>query len=144
MLQNTNKFTATAKVCAEFLPVLDRLEALKEVYGEDEFGQQYNAMSGAMRAALQALGVKEYGVSPGEAVDLGRVQVIESEFSEEFGKDTIIQPLSNGLELEGNTVRMATCVASLGSESVVEEEAAAEEAPEASAAPPSEGGEAAP
>lgn len=116
MLQNTNKFSATARICAEFLPAMDRLEDLRTIYENDDYGKQYNAMVGAMKSCFSELGVTELVVQAGDALDLNRVEVIESRYSDTAPKDTIIEPLTSGLELEGNTVRLATCVASLGPE----------------------------
>lgn len=123
MLQSSNKFSASASVLAQFLPCLDELWGLKVKYEEDPFGKQYGAMAGAMRSAFLELGVEEYTAEAGEAVDLGRMTVTEWEKSEEIPKDTVIRPLSIGLELKGNVIRPANCVASLGSETAVEEEA---------------------
>lgn len=114
MMQSSNKSTATASILADFLPVLDKLIELREAYGEDEFGRQYNALPGAMKTALVGLGVKEYAVSVGDKVDASRIIVVEAEHSDEYPVDTVIRPVADGLELEGNPIRMASCVASLG------------------------------
>lgn len=121
---------AVASVLQNFLPVLDSFEELEEKYGSDDFGKSFSALGGTMRAALKELGVEEYSVKEGEKVNKQRVTVIEEEYSNDFEKDTIIRPIAMGMELQGNVMRMAECVASLGSESAKEEEAEEEETKE--------------
>ena len=122
MLQSSNKYAATAGVLTEFLPVLDRLQALREQYDADEFGAKYSALAGGLRAAFTEMGVTEYTVNEGEPVEKSRVVVVDSEYSETVEKDTVLRPVAIGMELQGNVVRMAECVASLGSETSAEEE----------------------
>jgi len=122
MLQSSNKYAATAGVLTEFLPVLDRLQALREQYDNDEFGAKYSALAGGLRAAFTEMGVTEYTVNEGEPVDKSRVVVVDSEYSETVEKDTVLRPVAIGMELQGNVVRMAECVASLGSETSSAEE----------------------
>ena len=119
MLQSSNKYAATAGVLTEFLPVLDRLLSLREQYGEDDFGSKYAALAGGMRTAFTDLGVTEYTVSPGDAVVVDRVVAIASEHSDAIEVHRVLRPLAMGLELQGNVVRPAECVASLGVEQVV-------------------------
>ena len=137
MLQSSNKYAATAAVLTEFLPVLDQLTATREQYDNDEFGRKYTALAGGMRAAFTELGVTEYTVAPGEPmVDPSRVVVVESEYSEAVGANSVLRPVAVGMELQGNVVRPAECVASLGAEpvAVVEEEGGEPMAPEDGAA----------
>ena len=123
MLQSSNKYAATAAVLTEFLPVLDQLTATREQYDNDEFGRKYTALAGGMRAAFTELGVTEYTVAPGEPiVDPSRVVVVESEYSETIGANSVLRPVTIGMELQGNVVRPAECVASLGAESVAVKE----------------------
>jgi len=136
MLQSSNKYSATAGVLTEFLPVLEKLTDLSEQYEGDEFGTKYSALAGGMRAAFTEMGVTEYTVAPGEPVDSSRMVVVESEHSEAAAADTVLRPVAMGMELQGNVVRMAECVASLGVEASEEEPATAEEEEEAE--PPSE------
>jgi len=121
----SNKHTAEASVLREFLSVKDQLTGLQERFGEDDFGKQYNALKSALDTVFSDLGVAEYTTAPGDAVDRMRMLVVESENSEEFPKDTVLKPLKMGLELQGNVIRLAECVASLGSETAEEEAAAA-------------------
>lgn len=136
MLNSSNKFAATASILAEFLPTLDRLSALQEKYQDDDFGKQYSAMAGALRAAFTEMGATEYTAKVGEVVDRNRVVVLESEHSVDAPADTVLRPVRVGMELSGNVIRMAECVASLGPESAEEnaeatEKEAAEDAAEA-------------
>jgi molecular chaperone GrpE (heat shock protein) len=110
-----------AGVLASFLPILDKLGELQDKYGEDDFGKSYNALQAVMRQVFTDLGATEYAVNTGDAVDKSRVDAVETEYSESYPKDTVIQALSPGWELQGNIIRSAQCVVSLGSENSVEE-----------------------
>lgn len=113
-----------ANVLRSFLPVKETLDTLRQEYADDEFGKAYVALVGNFNTALAEMGVTDYTANPGETIDRTRVLAVEEEYSTEFAKDTVIQPLKLGLELKGNVIRLAECVASLGDES---EAAAAEE-----------------
>ena len=128
---------ATANVVKEFLPVYDKMISLKEKYANDEFGAGYGGLS--MTAAFSKMGIQEFTVNAGDPVDNYRMAVIDSEYSTTQAKNTVIKPLAMGLELEGNVIRAAECVASLGSEEDAkkekeEAEAKAKAAEEAKAA----------
>lgn len=125
-MQSSNKETAVAAVVQNFLPVLDNLVDLKAKYGADDFGAKYAGLTGAMAGALKELGVKEYTVAEGDAVDAQRVTVVNEEHSSDVAKGSVIRPVSVGMELAGNVMRMAQVVASLG-ESEEEEAAVSEE-----------------
>ena len=131
MLQSSNKFAATSGVLTEFLPVLDKLTDLRNQYQDDEFGEKYSALAGNMQSVYTEMGVTEFTVAPGESVDTSRMVVVDSEHSETAKANTVLRPLAVGMELQGNVVRMAECVASLGPEASEEEESedSAEEAP---------------
>lgn len=126
-INSSSKSSAIAGVLADFLPVYDKFAELKERYAGDEFGSKFSGLS--IEATFSKLGVTDFEVEAGQQVDNFRVAIVESEYSTEFAKDTIIRPLSKGMELEGNVIRAAQCVASAGSE----EEAAAAAATEDSA-----------
>jgi molecular chaperone GrpE (heat shock protein) len=129
MLASSNKSGAMAGVLVSFLPVLDKLGMLQAQHGEDEFGKSYNALQGVMRQVYIDLGTTEYTVNAGDAVDKMRVDVIEAEHSDQPA-DTVIRPLSMGLEIDGNVIRAAQCIASLGpvvAEDAVEEMEGGEE-----------------
>jgi molecular chaperone GrpE (heat shock protein) len=137
MRQKSNKAASIAAVLTEFLPMRDRLEQLKVEFSDDTFGKQYNAIPTAMTKALHDLGVTEYTMSVGEPIkniiNESRCIVIDSEYSELVAKDTVLRPLRVGLELQGNIIRPAECIASLGSEQAVaaQEEEQQSEAPSA-------------
>lgn len=103
----------------------DRLNELKEKYANNEFGLKYNGIT--MQPTFSSMGVEEYTVEAGAKVDNFRMKVVESEYSSEYAKDTVIRPVTVGMQLEGNAMRPAECVASLGIE---EEIKAAEEGEE--------------
>ena len=126
MLASSNKSGAMAGVLTSFLPVLDHLGHLQDQYGDDDFGKSYNALQGIMRQVFTDLGATEYTVNTGDKVDMIRMNAIESVHSAAHPADTVIQPLTLGWELQGNVIRAAECVTSLGPEKV-EEEAPEEE-----------------
>ena len=123
-MASSNQETSMANVLRSFLPVKEKLDALRQAYGEDEFGQKYTALVGNFNTCLAEMGVTDYTADPGEPIDRTRVLAVEEEYSTEFAKGSVIRPLKLGLELKGNVIRLAECVASLGDES---EAAAAEE-----------------
>jgi molecular chaperone GrpE (heat shock protein) len=128
VLNSSNKFSATADVMTKFLPILDKLTELRETYGEDEFGKQYNALDGAMKGAFSKMDATELSIAVGDKIDTTRMVVIESEHSNDQAVDTVLRPVAMGMQLQGNVIRLAECVASLGPEPA-EEEAAEEEEP---------------
>ena len=101
---------------------------MKAKYAGDEFGSKYGGLS--IAETFSKMGVTDYSVEAGQPVDNIRMVVVETEYSNEFAKDTVIRQTAEGLELEGNVIRAAQCVASFGSE---EEAAAAAAAAEESA-----------
>jgi molecular chaperone GrpE (heat shock protein) len=126
-----SKDAARATVLQSFLPVLDEMDAIAAKYEGNAFaGTLQSGLTSEFQNTLNEMGVAEYVVASGDDVVMGRVVAIEEEYSEEFGKGTVITPLKSGLEIQGNIVRPAECVASLGSE---EAAAAAEEAAAAEA-----------
>lgn len=125
-VNSSNRSSATASVLSEFLPLYDKFVSLKEKHAESEFGNKYGSLS--IEATFAKMGVTEYTLEAGQDIDAYRMAVVESEYSTEIAKDKVIRPVAAGLELEGNVIRAAQCIASAGSE---EEAAAAEVAPEA-------------
>lgn len=111
-----------AGVLATFLPILDTLGELQEKYGHDEFGKSYNALPSIMQQVYTDLGAVEYSIAAGDAVDPNRMNVVETVYSDEYPANTVIQPLTLGLDMQGNVIRAAQCVASLGPEKAMEEE----------------------
>ena len=92
----------------------DQLNELKEKYADDEFGAKYSGLT--MKPTFEKMGVEEYTVEVGAKVDDIRMKVVESEYSLEYAKDSVIRLVAMGMELEGNVMRPAECVASLGTE----------------------------
>jgi molecular chaperone GrpE (heat shock protein) len=123
-----NESTAKAAILQDFLPVLDELRALDEKYAGDDFAQSYKALRWDLNNAMTALGMSEYTAEVGATADPTRVVAVEEQYSNDFAKGAVISPVAVGLELQGNVMRMAECVVSLGSEAdakAAEEEAAA-------------------
>lgn len=114
MLNSSSKSSSTALILAKFLPTLERLIELRHQNAEHEFGKQYSALTGDLLGAFTKMGMTEYAVAKGEAVDLGRMAIVEKEHSAEVAADTVVRCLATGLELQGNVIRPAECVASLG------------------------------
>lgn len=115
-MQSTNKDTSVASVLTNFIPVLDDLRALKAEYDTDEFGSKYSGLAGAMMASLKELGVEEYSYSVGDVAVAERVSVVDEEYSTEVPKGSVIRPVSMGMDLSGNVMRLAQVVVSLGDE----------------------------
>ncbi|KAL7578603.1 hypothetical protein ACA910_009754 [Epithemia clementina (nom. ined.)] len=128
MLASSNKAGSVASTVAEFLPVYDRLEELNNLYANDEFGKQYNALRSSLKQAMANLNVVEFAAAPGQEMNLSRMVVLESQYNEQQPvPNTVLQTMRPGLELEGFVVRPAEVIASLGSETTAAA-AAAEEA----------------
>jgi molecular chaperone GrpE (heat shock protein) len=101
-------------VLRDFLPSYDALNELQAKYANDEFGSKYSGLT--LKKTFSNLGVTDYNVSPGDAVNAFRMKVLEKEISKDFPKNTVIREVSPGLELDGNVIRAASCVASLGAD----------------------------
>ena len=91
----------------------DTLNNLKEKHANDEFGGKYSELN--LQQTFSNLGVTDFNVAVGDKVNNFRMKVLESEVSKEQPKDTIIREVASGLELDGNVIRAALCVSSLGS-----------------------------
>ncbi|KAL3908007.1 MAG: hypothetical protein SGARI_003261, partial [Bacillariaceae sp.] len=111
-IASTSQSSATAAVLRDFMPSYDKLNSLNEKYAGDAFGTAYSELN--LQATFSNLGVTDYNVAPGEEVNNFRMKVLESEISKDFAKDTVVREISSGLELGGNVIRAASCVASLG------------------------------
>ncbi len=112
-MNSSSKSNALAGVLRDFLPVYDRMDSLKEKYINDEFGSKYGGLS--IGPTFSKMGVKDFSVQPGASIDLIRMNVVGSEYSEAV-KDTVIRQVAPGMELEGNIIRAAACISSLGKE----------------------------
>ena len=112
-MNSSSKSNALAGVLRDFLPVYDRMDSLKEKYINDEFGSKFGGLS--LGPTFTKMGVKEFSVQPGASIDLIRMNVVGTEYSEAV-KDTVIRQVMPGMELEGNVIRSAACILSLGKE----------------------------
>lgn len=122
-IASTSQASATAAVLKDFLPMYDSLNTLKDTHSSDDFGAKYSNLN--LQQTFETLGVTSFGVEVGEKVNNFRMKVLESEVSTEQKKDTVLREVAPGMELDGNVIRAALCVSSLGEE--VKEEAAVEE-----------------
>jgi molecular chaperone GrpE (heat shock protein) len=127
-IASTSQSSATAAVLRNFMPAYDTLNNLQQKYADDEFGSKYSELN--LQQSFANLGVTNFNVAPGEVVNNFRMKVLEKEVSKDFAKDTVIREVAPGLELNGNVIRAASCVASLGSgEEEVESGEGGEEEP---------------
>jgi len=133
-IASTSQASATAAVLKDFLPMYDQLNTLKETYSDDEFGRKFSELN--LQQTFSTLGVTDFNVEAGETINNFRMKVLESEISTEHPKDTVLRQVAPGMELDGNVIRAALCVSSLGAEEEAEEEA--EEATEEGAEPAAE------
>uniref|UniRef100_A0A7S2R1B9 GrpE protein homolog n=1 Tax=Eucampia antarctica TaxID=49252 RepID=A0A7S2R1B9_9STRA len=132
----TNQFTERASVLQTFLPVLDELTSLNEQHGDNDFAKSYRALKGVMIGGLKDLKAEEFSVATSDAVDSRRVNAVEKIYSDDIGKGSVVEMTRTGWELEGNVMRLANVIVSLGSEAdakKAEEDAAAKKAEEESA-----------
>lgn len=123
------KVVATAGVLQNFLPIIDELKTLGEKYDGDEFAKKYSALSSEFNGVMTKMGVQEFTVVEGDKAEPSRVTAVVEEHSDSIPKGCVISPIEgrSGFELEGNVMRMAEAVVSLGPEAA-EEEAEATEA----------------
>ena len=118
-----NKSAARASVLQSFLPVLDELDVIGTKYQGNSFASTLDSgLRSELKTSLNELNVQEYNVEVGDTIDVGRVVVVNEEYSEEHPKGTVIAALKSGLEISGNVVRPVEVVGSLGSESAAAEE----------------------
>ncbi len=111
-----NKSAARATVIQSFVPVLDELDSVAAKYEGNSFAKALDALRNGMKSSLGELGVTEFFAGAGDAID-SRVIAVEEQYSEEFAAGTVISALTSGLEIQGNVVRAAKVIASLGVES---------------------------
>jgi molecular chaperone GrpE (heat shock protein) len=107
-------------VVRDFIPVYDTLNKLQQNYVNDEFGSKYSELN--LQQTFTNLGVSTFHVVPGDKVNTFRMKVLEKQISQDFDKDLVIREVSSGLELDGNVIRAASCIASLGSQPLEGEE----------------------
>lgn len=130
-----NTTAAKAMALEPFLPILETLVHVRHDYENDEFAKGYNALCSDFQSALKGLGVVEYTVQEGDTVDntsAGRIVAAREEYSDVFAKGAVIQPVTVGFEIEGNIIKSASAVVSLGPEPVPVEEEQGEDGGESS------------
>jgi len=120
-----------AKAIKGFVDVLEKLDALGDAFdGEDEGAQrvarQFSSLRGDLRTNLESVGLKEFRAEPGtDRFIASRHNALRRENSDTIPEGYIMEMVSPGAEIEGNVVKVADVVVSLGVEK--EEEAKAEE-----------------
>ena len=102
----------------------DKLNTLKDAYSGDEFGTKYSELN--LQKTFASLGVTDFNVETGDTVNNFRMKVLESEISTDQPKDTVLRQVAPGMELDGNVIRAALCVTSLGAEEAGDEESEGE------------------
>ncbi len=109
---------ARAESLKPFLPIMTKLHYMGVNYEKEgnEFASNYKAISWDFKNALKDLGVTEYTTKEGEKFDGSRMVAVREEYSDNVEKGFVIAPDEIGFEIEGNVMRMATVVVSLGSE----------------------------
>jgi molecular chaperone GrpE (heat shock protein) len=116
MLQSSNKYSATAAILTEFIPALDTLRSLRESFRDDAFGQMYNALPGAIQTGFTSMGCTEYDVPMNDPIVSSRMIVVHTEPSLTVPLHAVIRTVVPGMELQGNMIRLAQVVTSLGPE----------------------------
>lgn len=123
LASSDNKKVAVANVLQSFLPILEQLSVLDVQYEDNVFAKSYKALRWDFNNALVDLGVVEYTVKEGDVADKRRVVAVQEEYSETVPQGVVISPVGVGFELEGNVMKLAQAVVSLGPEPAEEEEA---------------------
>jgi len=121
-----NKFVSRAVVLQEFLPVLDELQAADQKYAGNNFADNFSKLSSNFKKVLEELEMSDFSPEIGTKIDTLRCNVVDKVYSDEIGKDCVVSARTIGYELQGNVMRMAEVVSSLGSE-IAEEEVTEDE-----------------
>lgn len=111
-----DRVRSRASAVKNFIPVLDKLQELSQKYEEVDFAKPYNALGSNFRNSFTELNVVEFEMKSNEIADPNKVKRISEEYSDEYAKGTVIHQEKSGLELQGNVIKLAECVVSLGSE----------------------------
>jgi len=124
-----NQYTERANILQKFFPLLDELTELDTKYSGVGFAGSYSPLKGSLIGAMKELKAAEFSVTAGDEVDSRRVTTVEEIYNGDIGKGCVVEMKKTGWELEGNVMRFAEAVVSLGSEADAKkaEEAAAEE-----------------
>lgn len=97
--------------------------------GADAIHKYYGGIWKQFQQLLDSWKVQPFSIEPGAAYDYKKIQTVESVASDDIPKDTVIEMVERGWEMDGETVRLAKCKVSSGPAVVAKEEpAAAEEA----------------
>lgn len=107
-VHDSHKYTAMAKTVHQFVPALNRLLELKDIYADHVFAKNYEALSIDMQKCLHDLGVEEADVSVGDCVNecMNVVEEVEDELGT-VDETCVVEVLKKGYILKGNVVRLA-------------------------------------
>lgn len=128
-----NQVASKANILQTFLPTLDTLKILEAKYTDNEFAKGYGAIPRDFENCLKGLDVAEFTVEAGSKIDLMRCVATSEEYSESDEAGIVLRVEKGGYDVQGNVIRFAEVVVSLGSEKEAEtkgekgEETAAEE-----------------
>ena len=135
---STQKGFGKVAAVRSLLPFTETFEALQAERdgdeGESAIHKYYGGIWKQYQQLLESWKVEPFGVNPGDTFDFKRHQVVESVATEEAPKDTILEVIERGWEMDGETVRLAKVKVSSGPPAAEEpppaeeETAAAEEA----------------
>ena len=121
---------AAVRSLLEFTETFEALQAERVGDdGADAIHKYYGGIWKQFQQLLDSWKVQPFSIEPGAAYDYKKIQTVESVASDDIPKDTVIEMVERGWEMDGETVRLAKCKVSSGPAVVAEEEpAAAEEA----------------
>jgi len=106
-----------ARKIEPFLTVLDELAALEGTFSDDteKVAKQFASLGGDLQTNLGKVGLKSFGAEVGtDRYIISRYTAISKEHSDTIPEGYIMKVLVEGLEIEGNIVREAEVVVSLG------------------------------
>lgn len=113
---SSDKMSSRARIVSNFIPILDSLKALEASYADNEFAQKYKALPRDFENCLIGLDVTEFTVEAGTVWNPLRCTAVKEEYSDDAAKGVILRVESSGYEVQGNVVRPAGVVLSLGKE----------------------------
>jgi len=106
-----------ARKIEPFLAVMDELAALEGTFSDDteKVAKQFGSLGRDLQTNLGKVGLKSFGAEIGsDRYIISRYTAISKEYSDTIPEGYITKVLVEGLEIEGNIVRDAEVVVSLG------------------------------
>lgn len=120
---SSNVESSRATVLGDFLPVLDDLRSLDQIYADNSFAQKYGALRWDYENALKSFGAADFTLAEGDSFDSLRAVSVGEEYSDTISKGSVVAVTREGVEVSGIVVRPVECVVSLGSEAEAVREA---------------------